>query len=92
MRKREEQPVLTLIERFLQDKGSLTSYDIAKLLGIHVRNVRPYMKILHERKVIFIQDWKTPKGANGKKIPVWRIDECKEGDDEPYPKPIYKRY
>jgi len=88
MRKREEQSALALIERLLKDKGGLTSYQLAELLGINIRNVRPYMKILHDRKTVFIQDWKTPKHGHGPKIPVWRLDEYDDGDDEPYPKPI----
>lgn len=87
MRRREEQSALTLIERFLKDKGGLTSYQLAELLGIHVRNVRPYMKILHDRKTVFIQAYKTPKHGHGPKVPVWRLDEYDDGDDEPYPKP-----
>lgn len=86
MRRREEQSALALIERFLKDKGGLTSYQLAELLGINIRNVRPYMKILHERKTVFVEDWKTPKLGHGPKVPVWRLNEYGDGEDEPYPK------
>lgn len=88
MRKREEQSALTLIERFLKDKGGLTSYKLAELLGINIRNVRPYMKILHERKTVYIEDWKTPKLGHGPKVPVWGLNEFGTIEDEPYPKPV----
>lgn len=88
MRKREEQAALILIKRFLKEKGGLTSYQLAELLGINVRNVRPYVTILHDRKRIFVEHWKTPKTGHGPKVPVWRLDEIGDCEDEPYPKPL----
>ena len=87
MLRREEHPNLILIERFLKNKSGLTSYDLSKLLGINVRNVRPYLTILHNRKKIYIADWKTPRLKRGPKIPVWGLNEFEE-IDEPYPERI----
>lgn len=86
MRRRSEQPALILIVRFLKEKRGLTSYQLAELLGITVRNVRPYMKILHAQKKVFIEGWK--KKRNGPLIPIWRLDEIGDCEDEPYPKTL----
>ena len=86
MRKRNEQPALILIVRFLKEKGGLTSYQLAELLGLNVRNVRPYMKILHAERKVFIEGYK--KQSNGPLIPIWRLDEIGDCEDEPYPKAL----
>ncbi len=88
MRKREEQAVLVLIERLMKGKSGLTAYQLAERLGINVRNVRPYMKILHAAKSVFVEDWKTPKLGHGPKIPVWRWNDYGDCEDEPYPKAV----
>lgn len=85
MRKREEQPALKLIERYTKARG-LTCYELAELLKINVRNVRPYLKILAEQKRVFVEDWKASKNGKGSKIAVWRLNEY-EDESEPYPKP-----
>jgi predicted ArsR family transcriptional regulator len=86
MRRREEQAALILIVRFLKEKGGLTSYQLAEQLGLNVRNVRPYMKILHTQNKVFIEGWK--KRSNGPLIPIWRLDEIGDCEDEPYPKAL----
>lgn len=88
MRKREEQSALVIIEQLMKGKGGFTAYKLAELLGLNVRNVRPYLKILHQRKAVFVEDWKTPKLGHGPKVPIWRWNDYGDGEDEPYPKAV----
>lgn len=84
MRPRAEQPTLKLILRYLGE-GPATAYELAARLRMTVRNTRPYLHILLERRDVFIRDY-APRP--GKKVPIYQVDKYGDGEDEPYPDAI----
>lgn len=86
MRPRAEQPTLVLILRYLSE-GPATAYELAARLRLTVRNTRPYLRILLERRNVFVRDY-APARNPGKKVPVYQVDKYGDGEDEPYPDAI----
>lgn len=84
MRQRKEQSNLVLIRRLFLPKAALTAYQVAEFVGLTVRNTRPYLKILHEGKEIYIVRY--VKKLNGPAIPVYSVDTYKDAEDAPYPR------
>lgn len=80
MRPRAEQPVRTLILRDLES-GPATPYDLAAAIGIHVRNMRPYVKLMHEAGEIHVCDYE--RGHQGPPRRVYAIGQRK---DKPQPR------
>ena len=70
MRPRREQPIITLIMRELET-GPSTAYELAHVTGIHVRNLREYLKLLHAEKKIHITSYEALR--TGPAVPVWAI-------------------
>lgn len=70
MRPRKEQPIVTLIMRELET-GPSTAHELSHVIGIHVRNMREYLKILHTEKKIRIAAYETLR--TGPALPVWAI-------------------
>lgn len=62
MRPRAEQPIPELIRRDLLT-GPATAYDLADAIGIHVRNMRVYVNMMHENKEIHVCDYE--RGPQG---------------------------
>ena len=84
MRPREEQPVIELILRDIED-GPATAKDLEESMGVNRRNIRPYIKILHQFKKIHIGGWEQ---RTGPALPVWFYGP---GRDKPRPPKKYKR-
>lgn len=72
MRPRPEQPPVALILKHLE-KDDATVYDLEPVLGINRRNIRPYMRLLHEQRAIHIDRWECH--GNGPKVAVWGLGD-----------------
>jgi hypothetical protein len=77
MRPRNEQPPLVLIRRLLE-KQDMNAYQLAVSLGLHVRNIREYMKILHNRHTVHISAWES--SGRGPFVPVWGLGDYADAD------------
>ena len=80
MRPRVEQPILILLLRELDAGRTLDLHRAAELTGLSVRNIRPYLKLLHDAKKTHILRWAF--SGRGPRYPVYAAGEC---DDTPYP-------
>ena len=69
MRPRHEQPIPTLILRDLAD-GPATVHDLSEAVGIHIRNLRQYLRLLYANGCIRITGWEQ---RTGPALPVWAI-------------------
>lgn len=85
MRPRSKQPVVKLILDDLSS-GPATAYDLAAAVKINIRNMRPYIKLLHEQQQIHIVGWE--RRVPGPAVAVWAAGR---GRDRPRPAPLYKR-
>lgn len=74
MNPRHEQPTVTLILRDLQD-GPSTVPELEDYLGIHRKNIRPYMKILHMNGWVHIDGWEQ---RTGPALPVYAYGPGKD--------------
>lgn len=72
MRRREEQPPMVLIPRELEASVTgMTIYEIARAMGLHLRNTSEYIKLLRERGTVRICGW-TTNGVNAP-MPVYGL-------------------
>lgn len=85
MRPREEQPVLELILRDLED-GPATLPELEESVRVHRRNLRHYLKLLHLFKKVHICGWEQ---RTGPALPVWSYGP---GPDKMRPPTKHKRY
>lgn len=85
MRPRPEQPINTLILRDLAD-GPATVVDLEQTISIHRRNLRYYMKILKDDKLVHISGWEQ---RTGPALPVFALGNKR---DAPRPKQKHRRY
>ena len=69
MRPRIEQPVITLILRDLK-YGPATVHELRTITGIHIRNLREYLKLLKDMKKIRIIGYER---RTGPPLPVWGL-------------------
>lgn len=72
MRKRRYQPVVKLVLKELEH-GPCTAYDLAEVVGIHIRNMRPYMKLLLEDGLIRKAGVEKRPGTPGPNPPIYRL-------------------
>lgn len=77
MRPRKEQPIITLILRELET-GPSTAYELAHIVGIHVRNVREYLKLLHAERKIRIAAFESLR--TGPDVPIWALNQTFAAD------------
>lgn len=85
MRPRVEQPVRVLILRDLAD-GPATVNDLEETIGVKRKNLRRYLKQLHEDEQIHIGDWEQKTGPA---LAVWFYGS---GPNKRRPPCKYKRY
>jgi hypothetical protein len=83
MRPRAEQPIPKLILRDLE-LGPATVVDLEETVGINRKNLRPYLKMLHESEAIRVVGWEQKTGPA---LPVYGI----EGQVKKRPKVKYER-
>lgn len=83
MRPRSEQPVVKLILRDLEF-GPAVNHDLAQTTGVHLRNIRHYLKLLHAANQIRIGGWEQ---RTGPALPVWHLGP---GRDVPRPPTKYR--
>lgn len=69
MRHRSEQPATTLILRDLA-YGPATVHDLSAVTGIHIRNVREYLKLLNQHGKIRIIGHER---RTGPPLPIWGL-------------------
>lgn len=72
MRPRNEQPAVKLILRALET-DDLTAYELSECIGINIRNVRPYMKLLKDQKLVHVLKYECH--GNGPKVPRWSLGD-----------------
>ena len=84
MRPRLEQPAVKLILRDLES-GPATVADLEDVTRIDRRNLRVYLRLLHEREAVHISGWEQ---RTGPALPVWNLGP---GRDRPRPSRKYKR-
>ena len=77
MRPRNEQPVVTLILKELEE-GPATAYDLCEVVGIHIRNMRPYMKLLLERGRVKISRPEPRTKTPGPRPPIYILERNKK--------------
>lgn len=84
MRRRQEQPVNTLILRELLF-GPASVDELEAVVRIHRRNLRRYLQLLHDDGKIYVHHWRQ---RTGPALPVYALGV---GDDAPRPKRKYTR-
>lgn len=72
MRPRSEQPVVQLILWELAN-GPATAYDLCDVVGIQVRNMRPYLRLLVEQGVIKISGSEVREHTPGPNPPIYAL-------------------
>lgn len=85
MRPRSEQPIPELIRRDLIT-GPATPHDLASAIGIHVRNMRVYVQMMHANKEIHISDYE-----RGRQGPPRKVYALGNRPDKKQPKGRMKR-
>ena len=61
---------MKLILRELEN-GPATAYELAEVLGLHIRNVRPYMKLLEAEGFVRIMQHEVRKHTPGPNPPIY---------------------
>lgn len=84
MRKRIEQPVVKLIEKDLVD-GPSTLHDLVDVVKINARNLRIYLNLMIDMRLIHISAWEQRQG------PALPVVSLGPGKNKPRPPVKYKR-
>lgn len=86
MRKRSEQPYIALFQVSIGERKALSAYELSSMFSIHLRNTRPYLKLLHEEKRIYVSRW--VKRKNGPAVPYFSLNPYGDLEDAEYPKAL----
>lgn len=86
MNRRELQPAMTLIPRALGlSEEGMTIYALSAVIGLHIRNLRIYLKLLRDMEIVRVVAW----GRNGSNAPM-PIYGLGPGKDANRPKRVEK--
>lgn len=84
MRKRIEQPVVKLVLKELEF-GPFTLHDLVDVVKISTRNLRVYLKLMLELRMIHISAWEQRQG------PALPVFDLGQGRNFPRPRVMYQR-